>query len=318
MTWFKVDDTAHANPKMLRAGNAALGLWVRAGAYAAQHLTEGTVPGVVAQLYGTAPQARKLVAAGLWHAHGHTCPAPKCKQPAPGDYYIHDFLIYNPTRAKVEDERARSAERQQRAREKAAEQRNQERNPLDSSVNRPRIGDDPTPENRESFANQIEFPQDIAGQGDPSQRDGMDPSRSPRPDPTRPAVPPTEVQPASYGSTPAVPPNVVPLRDELTAAGIVVEWSLETADWFRLEAIVARTAVPALVDHAREQWRRARSRPRSVRYFLPGWTALPPVAAGAPTAPGADVIPLDAARPGRVARAADMFAAALNPQENAQ
>ncbi|MFC8199918.1 mucin-2 [Streptomyces sp. NPDC057298] len=319
MTWFKVDDTFYGHPKALKAGNAAVGLWVRAGAYAAQHLTEGVVPGVVAQLYGTAPQARKLVSAGLWHAHGHTCPAPKCKQPPAGDYYMHDFLIYNPTRAKVEDDRARSAERQQRAREKAAEQRNQERNPLDSSANRPRIDDDPRPENRESFANQIEFPDDIAGQDDPSQRDGMDPSRSPRPDPTRPAVPPLEVQLASYGSTPAVPVNLRPLRDALTAAGVVVEWSLAEADWFRLEAIVARTAVAALVDHAVEQWRRARSRPRSVRYFLPGWTALPPVPAGAPTAPGADVIPLDAARPGRVARAAGMFAAALDdPQESAQ
>ncbi|MFF3886575.1 mucin-2 [Streptomyces sp. NPDC001914] len=316
MTWFKVDDTAHTNPKLLKAGNAALGLWVRAGAYAAQHLTEGVIPGVVAQLYGTAPQARKLVASGLWHAPGHDCT--RCEQPPAGDYVMHDFLIYNPTRARVEDDRAAAAERQKRARERAAEQRNQERNPLDSSANRPRIDDDPRPENRESFANQIEFPDDIAGQEHGSHRDGEDASRSPRPDPARPAVPPTEVQQASYGSTPAVPPNVVPLRDALTAAGIVVEWSLETADWFRLEAIVARTAVPALVDHAREQWRRARSRPRSVRYFLPGWTALPPVAPGAPTAPGADVIPLDAARPGRVARAAGMFAAALNPQENAQ
>ncbi|AYD86229.1 hypothetical protein SEA_DAROLANDSTONE_39 [Streptomyces phage Darolandstone] len=316
MTWFKVDDTAHTNPKLLKAGNAALGLWVRAGAYAAQHLTEGVIPGVVAQLYGTAPQARKLVASGLWHAHGHDCT--RCEQPPAGDYVMHDFLTYNPTRARVEDDRAAAAERQKRARDRAAEQRNQERNPRDSSANRPRIDDDPRPENREPSANQIEFPDDIAGQDYGSHRDGEEPSRSPRPDPSRPAVPPTEVQQASYDSTPAVPVNVVPLRDALTAAGIVVEWSLETADWFRLEAIVARTSVAALVDHAREQWRRARSRPRSVRYFLPGWTALPPVPAGAPTSPGADVIPLDAARPGRVARAADMFAAALNPQENAQ
>ncbi|MFJ6074676.1 mucin-2 [Streptomyces sp. NPDC093065] len=316
MTWFKVDDTAHTNPKLLKAGNAALGLWVRAGAYAAQHLTEGVIPGVVAQLYGTAPQARKLVASGLWHAHGHDCT--RCEQPPAGDYVMHDFLTYNPTRARVEDDRAAAAERQKRARERAAEQRNQERNPRDPSANRPRIDDDPSGENREPFANQIEFPDDIAGQGHRSHRDGEEPSRSPRPDPSRPAVPPTEVQQASYASTPAVPVNVVPLRDALTAAGIVVEWSLETADWFRLEAIVARTSVAALVDHARGQWGRARSRPRSVRYFLPGWTALPPVPAGAPTSPGAEVIPLDAARPGRVARAADMFAAALNPQENAQ
>ncbi|PJN40489.1 mucin-2 [Streptomyces sp. CB02959] len=317
MTWFKVDDTAHAHPKLLKAGNASLGLWVRAGAYAAQHLTEGVIPGVVAQLYGTAPQARKLVASGLWHAAGHDCT--RCKQPPAGDYVMHDFLTYNPTRARVEDDRAKAADRQQRAREKAAAQRNQERNPIDSSANRPRNDDESSAENHESSANQIEFPEDIAGQGAPSQRDGMDPSRSPRPDPSRPSVPPTEVQQASYSSTPAVPPNLTPLRDALTAAGVVVEWSLAEAEWFRLEAIVKRTAVPALVDHAREQWRHARSRPRSVRYFLPGWTALPPVAAGAPTSPGADVIPLDAARPGRVARAVDLFAAALNsPKETAR
>ncbi|KAA6215124.1 mucin-2 [Streptomyces albofaciens JCM 4342] len=318
MTWFKVDDTFYGHPKTLKAGNAAVGLWVKAGAYAAQHLTEGVVPGVVAQLYGTAPQARKLVAAGLWHEHGHTCPHPKCKQPAPGDYFMHDFLIYNPTRAKVEGERARSAERQQRARERAAEQRNQERNRSDSSANRPRIDDDPAPENGEPSANQIAFPDDITGQAPTSHRDVPEASRSPRPDPARPAVPPTEVQQASY-STPAVPVNIRPLRDALTAAGVVVEWSLTSPEWFRLEAIVKRTAVPALVDHAREQWRRARSRPRSARYFLPGWSALPPVPAGGLTSPGADVIPLAVARPTRSARAADLFAAALeNPKEHAQ
>ncbi|MFK0296405.1 mucin-2 [Streptomyces sp. NPDC090442] len=317
MTWFKVDDTFYGHPKTLKAGNAAVGLWVKAGTYAAQHLTEGIVPGVVAQLYGTAPQARKLVAAGLWHAAGHDCT--RCTQPPAGDYVMHDYLVYNPTRAKVEDARAASAERQQRAREKAAEKRNQERNRADSRADRPRIDDGSSTENRESSANQIEFPDDIAGQERVSHRDAPAPSRSPRPDPSRPPVPPTEVQQASYGSTPAVPANVAPLRDALTAAGVVVEWSLAEAEWFRLEAIVKRTAVPALVDHAREQWRHARSRPRSVRYFLPGWSSLPPVPAGAPTAPGADVIPLDAARPGRVSRAVDLFAAALNsPQEDAQ
>lgn len=79
MAWFKIDDSSHMHPKIVKAGNAALGLWVRAGAYSAQHLTEGTVPAVVARQYGTAPQARKLVTVGLWHEHGHTCP--RCPQP---------------------------------------------------------------------------------------------------------------------------------------------------------------------------------------------------------------------------------------------
>ncbi|MGW6745034.1 mucin-2 [Streptomyces sp. NPDC055025] len=322
MTWFKVDDTAHAHPKLLKAGNAALGLWMRAGAYAAQHLTEGVVPGVVVQLYGTAPQARKLVASGLWHACGHTCT--RCEQPPTGDYIMHDFLVYNPARARVESERSAAAERQKRAREKAAEQRNQQRNPLDPAADRSGNDDDSPPENCESSANQIAFPHDIAGQASVSQRDGGGASRSPRPDPSRPAVPPSEVQLANYDG-PVVPPNIRPLQEAMTAAGIVVEWSLVPGEWFRLEAIVARTAIPALVEHARGQWHHARSRPRSARYFLPGWQALPPVPAGAPTSPGADVIHLDAARPGRVARAADMFAAALDhtdspdgPEERAQ
>ncbi|MDJ1131746.1 hypothetical protein NMN56_007195, partial [Streptomyces iconiensis] len=181
MPWFKVDDTAHAHPKLLKAGNAALGLWMRAGAYAAQHLTEGAVPGIVAQLYGTAPQCRKLVAAGLWHEHGHPCA--RCPQPTPGDFQIHDFLIYNPTRDKVESKRAAAADRQQQAREKAAgKRRGQERNPSDSSANRPRIDDDPSAENLESSPNRIEFPDLFAGHEGSSQRDGTDPSRSPRPD----------------------------------------------------------------------------------------------------------------------------------------
>ncbi|MEV5673484.1 mucin-2 [Streptomyces sp. NPDC052503] len=315
MAWLKVDDTSHAHPKFLRAGNAAIGLWVRAGAYVAQHLTEGVIPGVVAQLYGTAPQVRKLVAAGLWHAHGHDCTV--CPQPPAGDYVMHDYLIYNPTRGKVEDERAAAADRQKRAREKAAEQRNQERNPPGSSRNARRNDADPSTENGEPFENQLEFPDDIAGQGAPSHRDGSDPSRSPRPVPS--PVPPTEVQQASYaGATHAVPVNVRPLRDELTAAGIVVEWSLEPADWFRLEAIVARTAVAALVAHAKGAAQRARTRPQSVRYFLPGWTALPPVAEGAPTSPSADVIPIGQARPSttdqRVAEGMSL-AARLRAQE---
>jgi hypothetical protein len=119
MAWFAVDDNAWSHPKLVAAGNAALGLWLRCGAYAAQHLTDGIVPGAVVHMCkGTPAQVRRLVEAGLWHEHGHTCPHPKCAQPAPGDYYMHDYLApYNPTRDEVERKRDRAAEkkRQQRA-----------------------------------------------------------------------------------------------------------------------------------------------------------------------------------------------------------
>ncbi|MGW2742342.1 hypothetical protein [Streptomyces sp. NPDC001450] len=141
MSWFAVDDTAWSHPKFVAVGNAALGLWLRAGSYAAQHLTDGIVPGVVVRMCnGTPAQVRKLVTAGLWHEHGHTCPHPKCVQPAPGDYYMHDYLApYNPSRREVQARRDREAEkkRKYRAAKDAADQL-----PLDDTDPRPDDGAD--------------------------------------------------------------------------------------------------------------------------------------------------------------------------------
>lgn len=116
MPWFKIDDKAHSHPKFMRAGNAALGLWLRCGSYSAQHLTEGIVSGVVAQLYGTAPQAKKLVKTGLWHESGHDCD--RCPDPNPGDYVIHDFFEggRNTTRAQHEANKTAAAERAAKSR----------------------------------------------------------------------------------------------------------------------------------------------------------------------------------------------------------
>lgn len=310
MSWFKVDDTAHAHPKLLRAGNAALGLWMRAGAYAAQHLTEGAIPGVVAQLYGTAPQVRKLVDAGLWHAHGHQCT--RCAQPPAGDYVMHDYLIYNPTRAKVEGDRAQAAGRQQRAREKAAELRNQERNPRDSSVNRPRFHGDSSAENSESHANRIEFPDDIAGQGPTSQRDGGDPSRSPRPDPS-----PT----TSFGGS--NPPSPQGGKQAPAAEMFNAWWTRYGRGTAQGKASVRRAIEDALGNgiEPRELWA-ALDRLGATSKPVTGGTLQFALADLRKTTPaGADVIPLAAgARRGRVAQAADLFAAALanTPQEHAR
>jgi hypothetical protein len=140
MPWFVVDDNAHSHPKVIAAGNAALGLWLRCGTYAAQHLTDGIVPGVIAKMYGSKPQVARLVSAGLWHEHGHTCPRPKCAQPQPGDFYIHDYLApYNPSRAEVE-----------RKRKRAADKKRAYRAGQDSDANRDGFVDD-SHENRNGF-----------------------------------------------------------------------------------------------------------------------------------------------------------------------
>lgn len=105
MTWFRLDDSFHSHPKVLRAGNEAVGLYVRCGTYAADHTTDGFVERSIVLLYGDEALAARLVDAGLWHR-------------ARGGWNIHDYLDYNPSREAVEKERNDKAERQRRWREK--------------------------------------------------------------------------------------------------------------------------------------------------------------------------------------------------------
>ncbi|WP_405508840.1 mucin-2 [Streptomyces cyaneofuscatus] len=310
MTWFKVDDTAYGHPKVLKAGNAALGLWVKGGAYAAQHLTEGTVPGVVAQLYGTAPQARKLVAAGLWHEHGHTCPHTKCAQPAPGDYYMHDFLIYNPSKATVEQGRDRAADRQKRARDRATERQNQTRNHADSSSNRGSFAGERSAEKDESGSESVAFPDLFAGQEGLSHRDGVDPSRSPRPDPSR---------STSFGGT---PPN--PQGGKGAAAALVDGW---WATYGRGTAQSRKTVARAVEDalgNGLDASLLAAAMDRLGQTSKPvtGGTLQFALSEIRRPAAGAAVIPLNpnAPRLGKAAQAAAWMAAAVqnDPQEEAQ
>lgn len=97
--WFKVDDNLAMHPKVVEAGNAAMGLWVRAGSWCGAHLTDGTVPAHVVTLLGTRRQAEKLAASGLWiPAEG-------------GAFEFHEWRERQPTRRQVDDERAKTARR---------------------------------------------------------------------------------------------------------------------------------------------------------------------------------------------------------------
>jgi hypothetical protein len=99
--WFRVEDNFHAHPKVVAAGNAAIGLWLRAGCWAAQHLTDGHVPKtLLPALGGTAREVKRLVDAGLWKASGD-------------GWEFHDWNDYQPSRVQVmarrEEERQRLA-----------------------------------------------------------------------------------------------------------------------------------------------------------------------------------------------------------------
>src|SRR5882757_5982648 len=115
MTWFKVDDSLAGHPKPRRAGKQAMGLWVIAGSWCAQQLTNGVVPThMLALLGGSAKDAKELVGSGLWEVH-------------PDGWEFHDWASYQPSRDQVEADRKAAKERQRRAREKAASRRESRR-----------------------------------------------------------------------------------------------------------------------------------------------------------------------------------------------
>ena len=99
MTWFKVCDTFAFHHKSIQAGNAALGLWVRAGSWCGQHLTDGYIPAEVVRTLGTQAQAGRLVKSGLWLE-------------TDGGYQFHDWGAFNPLAADVQSARKQAAVKQ--------------------------------------------------------------------------------------------------------------------------------------------------------------------------------------------------------------
>jgi hypothetical protein len=96
MTFFGVDDGASFHRKIVAAGNAAVGLWARAGSWCARYLTDGFVPTDVARSLGTAAQAKRLVEVKLWE---------QCR----GGYQFHDWQQCNPTATQVAELRVKRA-----------------------------------------------------------------------------------------------------------------------------------------------------------------------------------------------------------------
>lgn len=252
MPWFKIDDGFHCHPKVLAAGSPAVGLYVRCGSWAAQQVSDGIVPKTVARMYGTPRMIKALIDAGLWHQKGHVCAS--CPTLDANSYAIHDFLERNPSRVDIEKERKAKSERQQKWREgKKKTQVNQGEAPdVDASTDAspPRHGDA-----------------------------APDPTR-PVPSPPSPEV--KEGKTASYareGSATDVelriPTAAAPLVEALTARGMSVGWNLRAQEWFVIEALIKRCGIEHLVTSACGSWQGARTQPRSGRYFIPAWRALP-------------------------------------------
>lgn len=198
MSWFKVDDGLWGSPKWIGLPAGARALWVTAGSYCMDQLTDGRVPErVLGLLGGRRRDADALVKAGLWERDVE-------------GWLFHDWSAYQPSREQVEAERAAARERQRRARERASSAR---RAAGESASSGWRAADS-TAENTADGRQPEGAPGDVsAGQGSASRRDiavthavthahvtpvvTVPPTR---PDPT---VPPTEVQGGTGGGSSA-------------------------------------------------------------------------------------------------------------------
>lgn len=118
MTWFKVDDGLHSHKKAVRAGVPAMGLWVLAGSWCADNLTNGWLPDYIAMRLDPdyEQHAKALVQVGLW--------VEETRDEEPG-WAFHEWNEpgRQPTKDQVLADRSAAADRQKRARDRARERR---------------------------------------------------------------------------------------------------------------------------------------------------------------------------------------------------
>lgn len=124
MSWAKVDDQFHTSEKALDCSLAARGLWLMCLSWVGDKETDGAVPRSVVRLHGAAEWEQlsgELVSAGLW-------------EKTEGGFQFHDYLDYNRSKAELEEERVKAAERkavwkQKHARTSAAGTATERRSP---------------------------------------------------------------------------------------------------------------------------------------------------------------------------------------------
>lgn len=126
VTWFKVDDGLHSHPKAMEAGDA-MALWVMAGSWCADQLTDGFIPAYMVHRLSVngAEHARRLVEVGLWEpaeVGGRT------------GYRFHDWDDMQPSRQVIREVREASRKRVQDYRERKRKERDQASNGVSNAV----------------------------------------------------------------------------------------------------------------------------------------------------------------------------------------
>jgi hypothetical protein len=89
MTWTRLADDFYDHPKIVALSDRAFRAYVIGLCYSSRHLTDGVVPGNLVPPRASA----ELVEGGLW-------------EKVPKGFEIHDYLVFNPSKASVLEDRA--------------------------------------------------------------------------------------------------------------------------------------------------------------------------------------------------------------------
>ncbi|MFF5421772.1 hypothetical protein [Streptomyces misionensis] len=290
MPWVRLDDRFPSHRKVALLSDRAFRLYVSALCWSSENLTEGRIlekelP-LVARVRGVKTAAAELEAAGLWDR-------------AEVGWVIHDYLEYNPDRAKVKAGREANAARQQAFRDRKKAEREAKRNAPRNGVTPPpedasdddsatrRRHDGDTNAQRTDAENQpssqVTAIRNGVSNDTPSRPVLPSPSEKEKEDVSKTEGPSSGASLAHIGDRPRIPANCEPLVTALQAAQLFVGWDLRPDEWFLIEALITRCGIPSLVTSANASWQGARTPPRSGRYFLPAWRQLPDAApAGTP------------------------------------
>jgi hypothetical protein len=140
MSWFKVDDRFTFHPKVLAAGNEAVGAWVRLGSWCSAHLTDGRVPRAIALSICSETVLQRLINAKIVRKQRR-------------NYELCNYHEYNPSKEEVEANRAATADRVKRFRSK----RNAVGNAVTNTVGHASpVPSRPVPKKTEAFASRSE------------------------------------------------------------------------------------------------------------------------------------------------------------------
>ena len=287
MPWVKLDDRFPSHRKISLLSDRAFRLYVSALCWSSENLTEGLIRdrelSVVARIRGIKGAAKELEEAQLWDR-------------GDGGWQIHDFLEYNPDRAKVKAEREANAARQQAWRDRKRAEKEAKKAAEEAARNAPRNGvthDAAEPENdttatatrhdcdtnaRETDWTKQQSPQVSAfrngvSNGTPTRPVLPSPSEKEK-EVSQLATPADSAGLSRIGDRPRIPEVSRPLVDKITAQGMPVGWDLQPGEWFLIEVLIQRCGIDALAISAAGSWQGARTQPRSGRYFIPAWRAL--------------------------------------------